>query len=132
MPGTRTCLWFDTQAEEAVTHYVSVFPNSRVTGVTRHGRGGPPAGFTPAISLVVDCDSQDEVDHFWQQLAADPADGRSGWLTDRWGVSWQVVPTELPEMLQHPDPDRRQRVMDALRAMKKLDIARLQDVFDTP
>ena len=157
MSRTRTCLWFDTQAEEAVTHYVSVFPNSRVTAVTRYGtgmplpegtvltvafeldgqpylalNGGPHFQFSPAVSLVIDCDSQDEIDHFWEQLSAEPAAEQCGWLKDRWGLSWQVVPTELPEMLQHPDPARRQRVLDALMAMKKLDIAQLQQAFDTP
>jgi len=157
MPHTRCCLWFDTEAEEAVTHYVSAFPNSRVTAVTRHGaggplpqgavqtvdfeldgqpfvalNGGPPAGFTPALSLVIDCDSQDEVDHYWAQLSADPAAERGGWLRDRWGVSWQVVPTELREMLQHPDAARRQRVLAAVQAMGKPDISRLQEAFDIP
>ncbi len=157
MPRTRCCLWFDTQAEEAVTHYVSVFPNSRVTAVTRYGagmplpegtvltvafeldgqpylalNGGPQFSFTPAVSLVIDCDAQDEIDHFWEQLSADPAAEQCGWLKDRWGLSWQVVPTELPEMLQHPDAARRQRVLDALMGMKKLDIAQLQQAFDTP
>ena len=157
MSRTRTCLWFDTQAEEAVTHYVSVFPNSRVTAVTRYGagmplpegtvltvafeldgqpylalNGGPNFQFSPAVSIVIDCDAQDEIDHFWEQLSADPAAEQCGWLKDRWGLSWQVVPTELPEMLQHPDPARRQRVLDALMAMKKLDIAQLQQAFDTP
>ncbi len=157
MPRTRTCLWFDTQAEEAVTHYVSVFPNSRVTAVTRYGagmplpqgtvltvafeldgqpylalNGGPQFHFTPAVSLVIDCDAQDEIDHFWEQLSADPAAEQCGWLKDRWGLSWQVVPTELPEMLQHPDPARRQRVLGALMSMRKLDIAQLQQAFDTP
>ncbi len=157
MPRTRCCLWFDTQAEEAVTHYVSVFPNSRVTAVTRYGagmplpegtvltvafeldgqpylalNGGPHVQFTPAVSLVIDCDAQDEIDHFWEQLSADPAAEQCGWLKDRWGLSWQVVPTELPEMLQHPDAARRQRVLDALMGMKKLDIAQLQQAFDTP
>lgn len=157
MPRTRTCLWFDTQAEEAVTHYVSVFPNSRVTAVTRYGagmplpegtvltvafeldgqpylalNGGPHFQFSPAVSLVIDCDSQDEIDHFWEQLSADPAAEQCGWLKDRWGLSWQVVPTELPEMLQHPEAARRQRVLDALMKMKKLDIAQLQQAFDTP
>ncbi len=157
MPSTRTCLWFDTQAEEAVTHYVSVFPNSRVTAVTRYGahmplpegtvltvafeldgqpylalNGGPHFQFSPAVSIVIDCDSQDEIDHFWEQLSADPAAEQCGWLKDRWGLSWQVVPTELPDMLQHPEAARRQRVLDAIMRMKKLDIAQLQQAFDTP
>ena len=157
MSRTRTCLWFDTQAEDAVTHYVSVFPNSRVTAVTRYGagmplpegtvltvafeldgqpylalNGGPHFQFSPAVSLVIDCDSQDEIDHFWAHLSADAAAEQCGWLKDRWGLSWQVVPTELPEMLQHPDAARRQRVLDAIMALKKLDIAQLQQAFDTP
>lgn len=156
MPRTRCCLWFDTQAEEAATFYVSVFPDSRITAVTRYGpgmplpegsvltvafeldgqpymalNGGPHFHFTPALSLVIDCESQDEVDYYWDQLSAVPEREQCGWLQDRFGLSWQVVPTVLPEMLQDPDATRRQRVMQALLSMKKLDIARLQQAFDT-
>lgn len=156
MPRTRCCLWFDTQAEEAATFYVSVFPDSRITAVTRYGpgmpmpegtvltvafeldgqpymalNGGPHFQFSPAISLVIDCESQDEIDYYWQQLSAVPEREQCGWLQDRFGLSWQVVPTQLPEMLQDPDATRRQRVLQALMAMKKLDIARLQQAFDT-
>ncbi len=155
MPRTRCCLWFDTQAEEAVSFYVSVFPGSRINAVTRYGpglhrpegmvltidfeldglpylavNGGPEFNFTPAVSLVIDCESQDEIDYFWQQLSASPGHEQCGWLQDRFGLSWQVVPTQLPEMLQDPDTARRDRVMHALLTMKKLDIAQLQQAFD--
>ncbi len=156
MPRTRCCLWFDTQAEEAVSFYVSVFPGSRINAVTRYGpglpmpegtvltidfeldgqpylavNGGPQFQFTPALSLVIDCESQDEIDYFWQQLSASPGHEQCGWRQDRFGLSWQVVPTQLPEMLQDPDTARRDRVMQALLKMKKLDIAQLQQAFDT-
>jgi predicted 3-demethylubiquinone-9 3-methyltransferase (glyoxalase superfamily) len=148
-------LWFDSQAEEAMNFYVSIFPNSRTIGVTRYGDAGPgPKGsvmtanfvlngqeftalnggphflFTPAISFVIHCDTQAEVDEFWAKLTAGGKDGQCGWLTDRFGVSWQVVPNALTRMLQDPDPERSPRLMAALMPMKKLDIAALQRAYD--
>lgn len=151
------CLWFDRQAEEAAHFYVSVFPNSRTGVVTRYGagmplpegtvltidfeldgqrytglNGGPNFSFTPAVSFVVSCTTQDEVDHYWSHLSARPEHERCGWLVDRYGMSWQIVPQQLMDMLQHPDAARRQRVTGALMEMTKLDIAALQRAFDGP
>ncbi|AEG92006.1 VOC family protein [Ramlibacter tataouinensis] len=155
MPMTSPCLWFDRQAQQAAEFYVSVFPRSRIKTVTHYGPGGHmPEGtvltvdfeldgrsytalnggthfrFSPAVSLVIHCASQDEVDHYWQRLSADTECEQCGWLVDRYGLSWQVVPTVLMEMLQHPDGARRRRVTAALLAMKKLDVAGLQRAFD--
>ena len=145
------CLWFDTQGEEAANLYTSVFENSRIIGVTRYGsagpreegmvmtvdfeldgarfvalNGGPELGFNEAISFMVNCDSQDEIDHFWTKLAEGGEEGPCGWLKDRFGVSWQVVPSGLEELLTDPDPERAQRAMKAMLGMKKLDVAELQ------
>jgi predicted 3-demethylubiquinone-9 3-methyltransferase (glyoxalase superfamily) len=148
-------LWFDTQAEEAAGFYVSIFKNSRIKGLARYdgeaaqaaGRpkgsvmtvqfeldgqdfvalnGGPVFKFTEAISFVVNCESQDEIDHFWQQLSAGGQEVECGWLKDKFGVSWQVVPTILGELLQAKDPEKPKRVMAALMKMKKLDIGGLR------
>jgi predicted 3-demethylubiquinone-9 3-methyltransferase (glyoxalase superfamily) len=153
-------LWFDDDAEEAATFYVSIFRDSRIEGVTRYdaaaaraaGRpegsvmtvsfalegqlftalnGGPHFRFTEAISFVVNCDDQDEVDHFWDTLTAGGGqEVQCGWLKDRFGVSWQVVPTTLAEMLQDKDPERSKRVMAAMLTMKKIDVAALRRAFD--
>lgn len=153
----QPCLWFDRQAEEAARFYVSVFPNSRIGAITHYGpgaqlpegtvltidfeldgqpytalNGGPHFQFSPAISFVVRCAAQKEVDHYWKQLSAVPEQERCGWLQDRYGVSWQIVPEQLMTMLQHPDAERRQSVTMALLAMGKLDIAALQHAFDHP
>lgn len=153
----QPCLWFDRQAEEAARFYVSVFPNSRIGAITHYGpgaqlpegtvltidfeldgqpytalNGGPHFQFSPAISFVVRCTAQKEVDHYWKQLSAVPEQERCGWLQDRYGVSWQIVPEQLMTMLQHPDAERRQSVTMALLAMGKLDIAALQHAFDHP
>ena len=146
-------LWFDSQAEEAAAFYVSVFTNSRILEVTRygnvgqeiHGRapgsvmtvafeldgqrftalnGGPVFTFNESISFVVSCDTQEEIDRYWQKLSADPQGGQCGWLKDRYGVSWQVVPKVLPELLRNAA--KADKVMHALLQMKKLDIAALQ------
>ena len=145
-------LWFDTQAEDAASFYVSVFKNSKILAVTRSGDSGPgPKGaaltvafeldglkftalnagpqfrFTEAVSFVVNCDTQDEVDYYWSTLREGTAsEGQCGWLKDRFGLSWQVVPKVLPELLSAKDPARANRVMQALMAMRKLDIATLQ------
>lgn len=151
----QTCLWFDRHAEEAARFYVSVFPNSRIGAITRYGpgnhlpegtvltvdfeldgqphtalNGGMPMAFSPATSLVVRCRTQAEVDHYWQALSAVPDQERCGWLQDRYGLSWQIVPEQVMAMLQHPDAARRQRVTEALRTMGKLDIAALERAFE--
>lgn len=137
------CLWFDGKAEEAAAFYVSVFPDSAVTTVTPGPggaalvvefrlagvrflalNGGPHFTFNEAISLSVDCDSQAEIDALWEKLSAGGAPGRCGWLKDRYGVSWQVVPKVLPKLLT--DPATAGRVMGALMGMTKLDVAALQ------
>ncbi len=150
-------LWFDDQAEEAARFYTSVFPDSRIVTLTRYsteaaeaaGRaegsamtvvfrldgqefvalnGGPIFKFSEAISLVVNCASQDEVDHYWERLSAggDERAQQCGWLKDRYGVSWQVVPTVLGELLSGPDPEKARRVMRALLQMKKIVVADLE------
>lgn len=148
-------LWFDHQAEEAARFYVSVFENSRIVGVSRYGEAGPgPKGsvmtvtfelagqqfialnggphfkFTEAISLSVDCETQDEVDTFWSKLSAGGEESQCGWLKDKYGLSWQVNPRVLGEMLSDPDPVKSRRVMEAMLKMKKIDIARLKQAYD--
>jgi len=150
-------LWFDGKAEEAMNFYVSIFPNSRTLGATRYGdagpgpkgsvmtaafvlngqeftalNGGPTFAFTPAISFVVHCETQAEVDDYWTKLTAGGQESQCGWLTDKFGVSWQVVPNALARMLQDPDPGKSNRVVAALMPMKKLDIAALQRAYDQP
>ena len=149
------CLWFDSQAEEAARFYVSTFKNAKLGRTTRYdeasakaaGRpvdsvltvefeldgqpfvalnGGPLFQFTEAMSLVVNCQTQAEVDHFWETLSAGGQQVQCGWLKDKFGVSWQVVPTVLTEMLQDKDPEKSKRVMAAMLTMKKLDIRALQ------
>jgi predicted 3-demethylubiquinone-9 3-methyltransferase (glyoxalase superfamily) len=149
------CLWFDDQAEEAVAFYVSVFPHARILEVTHFGEAGPrPAGmvltvsfglegqeymalnggpqysFTPAISLVVSCESQEEVDDLWAKLTAGGQEVQCGWLTDRFGLSWQIVPRVLDEMLADEDTQKAQRVMAAMLQMIKIDIAALRRAYD--
>lgn len=154
-----TFLWFDTQAEQAASFYVSIFKDSRIVGVTRYdeaaskaaGRpkgsvmtvafelagqqftalnGGPHFTFTEAISLVVNCEDQKEVDHFWGKLSAGGQEVQCGWLKDRFGLSWQVVPTALVEMLQDKDPEKSKRTMAAMLKMTKLDIDVLKKARD--
>ncbi len=147
------------RAEEALELYTSVFPDSRIqsihryqesdadpTGTIKHARfrlGGETFivlesalahdfGFTEAVSYTVRCDTQDEIDHYWNALSADPEAERCGWIKDRFGVSWQIVPTMLAELLQDPDPERSQRVMAALMSMKKLDIQALKQAYANP
>jgi len=146
-------LWFDDQAEEAVNFYTSIFKDSKIASVTRYGEeaaqasgrpkgtvmtvafrlegqefaainGGPHFTFTPAISFVVNCKSQEEVDYYWEKLSAegDERAQQCGWLKDKYGVSWQVVPTALVELLNSPDADKSRQVMQAMLAMKKIDI----------
>jgi len=144
-------LWFDDQAEEAMNFYVSIFKNSKVGGVTRNGEagpgskgtvmsatfqldgqdfialnGGPHFKFTPAISLFVDCKTQHEVDELWEKLSAGGEKQRCGWLQDKFGLSWQIIPSALGELLNDPDPVKAGRVMQAMMQMTKIDIAGLQ------
>jgi predicted 3-demethylubiquinone-9 3-methyltransferase (glyoxalase superfamily) len=155
MPKITPCLWFDHQGEEAATFYTSVFPDSRITEVTRYPtaeageegavmtvsfsldgqdyvalNGGPGRPFTEAISLQVHCASQDEVDHYWEALSAGGEEGPCGWLTDRYGLSWQIVPTALLELNADPDRERSARAVTAMMTMKKLDIAELLRAAD--
>jgi len=156
-----TCLWFDHQAEEAARFYTSIFQNSKIGAISRYGEagkefhgkppgsvmtvafelegqsftglnGGPLFKFTEAISFIVNCEKQDEVDYYWEKLSAggDPKAQRCGWLKDKFGVSWQVVPTVLAQMLGAPDAKKSQRAMQALLQMKKLDIAKLKQAYD--
>lgn len=144
------CLWFDGQGEDAAAFYTGIFNNSRITEVARYGEagpgkegtamtvsfeldgqpfvalnGGPEFHFTEAISFQVDCATQDEVDHFWSRLSDGGQEGPCGWVKDRFGVSWQVVPRVLPELLQDPDQEKAQRVMRAMLQMGKIEIADL-------
>ena len=148
-------LWFDGMAEEAMRFYTSVFKNAKAGEVRRYGEAGPGAKgsvmsatfelegmeftalnggphfkFTPAISFFVNCETQAEVDHYWDNLSAGGQVQRCGWLTDKFGVSWQIVPTALGRMLQDQDPARSKRVMQAMLKMVKLDIAALQSAFE--
>ncbi|MGI0019643.1 MAG: VOC family protein [Nitrososphaera sp.] len=148
-------LWFDNQAEEAANFYVSIFKNSKIVGVTRYGEagqgpkgsvmivvfqldgqefiglnGGPHFKFTEAISFSVDCKTQEEVDEFWRRLSEGGEEGQCGWLKDRYGLSWQINPTILGEMLSDPDPEKSKRVMEAMLKMKKIDIGRLKQAYE--
>jgi len=148
-------LWFDHEAEEAAKFYTSIFRNSRITQVTRYGEAGPgPKGsamtvsfeldgqtftalnggpvfkFNEAISLVVSCETQEELDEMWAKLAAGGNEVQCGWLKDRYGLSWQVVPAALGEMMSHPDEERKSRMMQALMKMVKPDIAGLRAAFE--
>ena len=148
-------LWFDTQAEEAAAFYTSVFANSGIVNVTHYTEGGPrPAGtvmtvefeldgqrfvginggpqftFDEAVSFQITCADQDEVDYYWERLSEGGQEGPCGWLKDRYGLSWQVVPTGMEELFADPDPERARRAMDAMLKMSKLDIAALRDAAD--
>ena len=145
------CLWFDTQGEEAATFYTSIFPNSRITHVSHYGEagprdagtvltvefelngqaftalnGGPEFTFSEAISFQVSCESQEEVDRYWAALGDGGEHGPCGWLKDKYGLSWQIVPTRLVELLEDPDREKSQRVMTAMLKMGKLEIADLE------
>lgn len=148
-------LWFDTQAEEAANFYVRIFPNSKIVTIARYGEAGPgPAGsvmtvafqldgqqftalnggphfrFTEAVSFQVDCKSQEEVDRYWNALTEGGGEeSQCGWLKDRYGLSWQIIPTVLGELMSDPDPAKSKRVMEAMLVMKKIDIAALEDAY---
>jgi predicted 3-demethylubiquinone-9 3-methyltransferase (glyoxalase superfamily) len=154
-----TFLWFDDKAEEAAKFYVSIFKNSRIGSSSRYGEagakasgrpkgtvmtvpfqldgqefvalnGGPHFKFTEAISLVVNCETQQEVDELWEKLSAGGAKSQCGWLKDKYGLSWQVVPTVVLKMMQDKDAERVDRVMQAILQMHKLDIKRLKQAYD--
>ena len=148
-------LWFDNQAEEAANFYVSLFKNSKIGSIRRYGdagpgpkgsvmsvifqlegqdffalNGGPHFKFTPAISLFVNCENQEEVDELWERLSAGGRKDRCGWLQDKYGLSWQIIPTALSQLMSDPDPAKSSRVMKAMLAMDKIDIARLQEAYE--
>ena len=148
-------LWFNDKAEEAATFYTSIFKNSKIVNVSRYGEAGPgPKGtvmvvkfqlegqeflalnggpqftFTPAVSFVVNCKTQREVDEFWEKLSEGGKTNQCGWLQDKYGLSWQIVPTALGEMLQDKDPKKSQRVMKAMLQMTKIEIQRLKQAYE--
>jgi predicted 3-demethylubiquinone-9 3-methyltransferase (glyoxalase superfamily) len=151
MSTITPCLWFDTEGEDAAKLYTSVFPNSKITDVSHYGsagprpegmvmtvgfeldgqkfvalNGGPDFTFNEAISFQVSCKDQEEVDAYWSKLTEGGEEGPCGWLKDKFGVSWQIVPKVLPELLSNPDPETSQRVMEAMLQMKKIDIDELE------
>jgi predicted 3-demethylubiquinone-9 3-methyltransferase (glyoxalase superfamily) len=159
MQKITPCLWFDNQAEEAAQFYISIFKNSKITQVSRYSEsaakkagktagsaltvifqlegqdfmalnGGPVFTFSPAISLMVSCETQEEVDRIWDKLSSDKAREQCGWLQDKYGVSWQVVPAALGKMMQDKDVQKVERVTKALLQMKKLDIEVLKRAFE--
>jgi len=148
-------LWFDDQAEQAMHHYVSIFKNSRVLGVTRYGdagpgpkdsvmiasfeiegqrftalNGGPQFKFSEAISFVVNCETQEEVDELWDKLAEGGQTQQCGWLKDKFNLSWQIIPSALPELMSDPDPERSRRVTEVMLQMTKIDIAKLRQAYE--
>jgi len=150
-------LWFDNKAEEAMNFYVSIFKNSKVVTVTRYGdtgpgpkgtvmsaifelegqqfyalNGGPQFTFTPAISFFVNCETQQQVDELWEKLSAGGRKDRCGWLNDKYGLSWQIIPTVLGKMLQDKDPQKSARVMKAMLQMDKIEIEKLKQAYEEP
>jgi predicted 3-demethylubiquinone-9 3-methyltransferase (glyoxalase superfamily) len=144
-------LWFDTEGEDAAKFYTSVFPNSKIGEIARYGsagprpegtvmtvsfeldgqrfvalNGGPEFTFSEAVSFLVNCDTQDEVDSYWSALSEGGEEGPCGWLKDKFGLSWQIVPNRLPELLADPDRERAQRVMEAMLKMKKIEVDELE------
>ena len=159
MQKINPCLWFDHQAEEAVKFYISIFKNSKILTVARYGEsgskvsgqpkgtvmtvsfrldgqnflalnGGPIFKFTEAISFIVNCKTQREVDRYWEKLSDGGKPGQCGWLKDKYGVSWQIVPAGLGELMQAKDPKKSERVMAALLQMTKLDIKKLKRAYE--
>ena len=151
MNAITPCLWFDTEGEEAATFYTSVFPNSRILDIARYGsagprpegsvmtvdfeldgqkfvalNGGPDFTFNEAVSFQVTCETQDEVDTFWSKLSEGGEEGPCGWLKDKFGLSWQIVPTVLLELVADPDREKSQRVMAAMLQMRKIEIDGLE------
>lgn len=147
-------LWFDNQAEEAMNFYVSVFDNAKIVNISRYAEGpmqgkvltgvfqlngqqfmaldgGPEFKFTEAVSFFVNCETQEEVDYLWEKLTAGGGEeGPCGWLKDKFGLSWQIIPSALPELLNDPDPEKAQRAMQAMLQMKKIDIADLRKAYE--
>jgi len=159
MQKITPCLWFDNQAEEAVNFYISIFKDSKIAGMSRYGKagaeasgrpkgsvmtiafqlegqdflalnGGPIFTFSPAISLLANCETQDEVDALWEKLSQGGEIEQCGWLRDKYGVSWQIVPTVLGEMMLDKDLNKTEKVMEAMLKMKKLDMAGLRKAYD--
>ncbi len=155
MPKITPFLWFDGQAEDAANHYVTIFKNSKVTKISRYGdagpgpkgsvmtvefeldgqefialNGGPEFKFTEAVSFTVDCQSQQEVDEYWEKLSRGGEKGACGWLKDKYGLPWQVNPAVLGEMLNDPDPQKAKRVMEAMLKMTKIDIDTLKQAYE--
>jgi predicted 3-demethylubiquinone-9 3-methyltransferase (glyoxalase superfamily) len=151
MQKITPCLWFDSEGEDAARFYTSVFPNSKLGEITRYGstgpqpegavmtvsfeldgrefvalNGGPQYTFSEAISFQVFCETQQEVDAYWRTLSEGGEEGPCGWLKDRFGLSWQIIPTALPRLLGDPDAEKAQRVMQAMLGMKKIEIAELE------
>ncbi len=160
MKSITPCLWFDDQGEEAARFYTSIFKNSKIKQVARYGEsgaavsgrpkgsvmtvlfelqgqefmalnGGPMFKFTEAVSFMVMCENQDEVDRYWKALLQGGEESQCGWLKDKFGLSWQVVPTAVHEMMQDKDPVRSERVMKAILGMKKIDIAALRRAYES-
>ena len=157
MPNLTPCLWFDTEGEDAAELYTSIFPNSKILDVARYGpagprpegtvmtvsfeldgqqflalNGGPNFTFNEAVSFQIPCRDQAEVDHYWEKLGEGGEPGPCGWLKDRFGLSWQVVPNRLPELLSDPDREKAQRVMAAMLEMGKIEIAELEQAAAGP
>ncbi len=159
MQNITPCLWFDSNAEEAAKFYTSVFKNSKIGKISRYGKegheihgkpagtvltvefelngqtftalnGGPVFKFNEAVSFQVYCSSQKEIDYYWEKLSEGGAEGQCGWLKDKYGLSWQVVPTALGKMLQDKNAEKSERVMKALLQMRKLDIKTLREAFE--
>lgn len=151
MQKITTFLWFNDNAEEAMNFYVSIFKNSKIVSIARYGEagpgpkgkvmtgtfqlegqefmalnGGPQFAFTPAISLFVHCETQEEVDELWEKLSAGGKKSRCGWLQDKFGLSWQIIPNALGKLLHDPDPEKSKRAMQAMLQMDKIDIAGLK------
>ncbi len=151
MPKLTPCLWFDTQGEDAAKFYTSVFPNSEIVETAYYGsagprpegtvmtvvfdldgqrfvalNGGPEFSFSEAVSFQVECETQEEVDHYWSSLSEGGEEGPCGWLKDKFGLSWQIVPSALPRLLSDPDRDKAQRVMAAMLNMRKIEIETLE------
>ena len=159
IPTITPCLWFDSEAEPAARFYVSVFGDGRIGRISRYGRegfeihgrpegsvmtvefeiagrsftalnGGPHFKFSEAVSFQIPCATQQEIDHYWERLSAGGQTGQCGWLKDKFGLSWQIYPTALPEMMCDPDKAKAARAMRALLGMTKLDLARLREAYD--